>query len=184
MLMWPGPHGRGALALVLALAVACAALLPGRAEAQTQLTLSDFNRAGLDIEILILIETTEGSGDVLWGRGRFATGGDIGTLLDGGTNGVIPMISLPLQSNDPSLTDGNLIRLRRQGSGSGMTLNDDGALDLRSYFGAPVRAPTCGSTSRPRTGSPTRTSPGRWGTLAVATRPFRWTPTRRPSWRA
>ena len=116
----------------LSLVVVCSAMLLGRVEAQGLLTLGDFNRDGLDVEVLILVQRTSGSGDNLWSRPRFDVDG---ILVDGGTNGDVPLLSDPAHPDDPAITDGNLISMRR-GSGNIMILNDDGGLALDSYFGS------------------------------------------------
>ena len=109
----------------------------GPARGQEELTLADFDGTGLDVEILVLVQASEDfdTSNVLWGRGRFHGVNGYGTLLDGGTSDVIPMLSPPAHPNDPDPADGNLIRIRRDNSdGSSVTLNDDGGLHLSSYF--------------------------------------------------
>ncbi len=118
-----------AMLAVLVLAASGAGL--ARAQ-QTQLTLDDFDDAGLDVEIAVLVQADDTiTGSLLWARGRF---GDAGTLLDGGSSGVIPMLSDPAHSDDPSENGGNLIRIRRNDGGA-VVINDDGTLGLRPYFG-------------------------------------------------
>ena len=121
-------------ALVLAAVVATSGPVRGQ---EDDLTLGDFDRTGLDVEILVLVQASEDfdTSNVLWGRGRFLGVSGYGTLLDGGTSDVIPMLSPPAHANDPAPADGNLIRIRRDNSdGSSVTLNDDGGLHLSSYF--------------------------------------------------
>ena len=126
------------LAVFAALALAAAVATAGPARGQEELTLADFDQTGLDVEILVLVQASEDfdTSNVLWGRGRFLGVNGYGTLLDGGTGDVIPMLSLPAHPNDPDPADGNLIRIRRDNSdGSSVTLNDDGGLHLSSFFG-------------------------------------------------
>ena len=124
-----------AIAALAGLALLLSLLEADGASAQApQLTLDDFDDAGLDVEPAVLILTNSAIQDgKLWARGRFGEDGD---LLDGGTNSKIPMLSAPAHPDDPSDTEGNLIRIRRNNSGSSITINDDGDLVLSEYFGS------------------------------------------------
>ena len=120
------------LALLVALAVVFAAQ---PAQAQTVLTLGDFNDARLDVEMAVLFQAPATiTNDVLFARGRF---GNIGTVLDGDDgSGNIPLLSDPPHPNDPADTTGNFIRLRLVNSQSRVNINDDGDLTLSTYFQA------------------------------------------------
>ena len=122
-----------AITLFLLLAISAAGwFLPASdARAQTLLTLADFDAAGLDVEILVLIQANDTiTNNMLWARGRFGTEG---ALLDGGTSGAIPMLSAPAHPDDPATSDGSLIAIRR---GSSVRINDDGGLHLGDYVSA------------------------------------------------
>ena len=102
-----------ALALVLLLALGQADAARNVA-AQTALTLADFDRRNLDIEVLVLLQAPdpipqeEEGGEDLWSTGRFESNG---TVLDGGTSGSIPMLTAPHLPDDPNM--GTLARIRR-----------------------------------------------------------------------
>ena len=102
-----------ALALVLLLALGQADAARNVA-AQTALTLADFDRRNLDIEVLVLLQAPdpipqeEEGGEDLWSTGRFDSNG---TVLDGGTSGSIPMLTAPHLPDDPNM--GTLARIRR-----------------------------------------------------------------------
>ena len=86
------------------------------------LVLSDFDATGLDVDALALIEA--GSPPIVFGRAPRTAGGD---LLDG---------ELGLSDTDEPI---NWIRFRDAGSNAGserISLNDNGLLDLNTYFGA------------------------------------------------
>ena len=122
-----------AITLFLLLAISAAGwFLPASdARAQTLLTLADFDAAGLDVEILVLIQANDTiTNNMLWARGRF---GSEGGLLDGGASGAIPMLSAPAHPDDPDPSDGNLIAIRR---GASIRINDDGGLHLGTYVSA------------------------------------------------
>ena len=98
--------------LLLALGQANAARI--RAEAQSPLALTDFDRRNLDIEVLVLLQAPdpipqeEEGGEDLWSTGSFNSNG---SLLDGGTSGSIPMLTAPHLPDDPNM--GTLARIRR-----------------------------------------------------------------------
>ena len=107
--------------VLLAVALASVAVMSCASRttwAQAQLTLSDFDRTGLQMEMLALIEA--GADDPWWARDRF---GSQGTLVDG---------DLSIQH-----TADNIIRVRGYNSGANITINHDAAVDLTfsTYFG-------------------------------------------------
>ena len=125
--IWPGL----ALGLVVLLALAQAG--PARnVQAQSELTLASFDRTNLDIEVLVLLQTADpipqSGGDVLWSTGRF---GNNGTLLDGGTNGSVPMLTEPHLTDDPADL-GTLGRIRR--SSSDISINKLGGINGFSAY--------------------------------------------------
>ena len=120
------------LAVVLALFVA-AAWAARPAQAQAQLTLADFDDAGLDVEIAVLIQADDPiTNSNLWERVSYR---DAGTLLDGGSFGVIPILSAPAHPSDPPDNVGNLVRIRRNANGN-IVIYDYGSLALSTYFGS------------------------------------------------
>ena len=106
--------------LALAVLVAVVAVVGARPTlAQSTLVLSDFDQAGLELELLALI--TAGETARWYGRGTF---GDIGTLVDG-------ELGIGPDNND-------LIRIEEINSGELLTLNHDRSnpLGFSEYFGS------------------------------------------------
>ena len=129
----------GIAIVVLSAAVAAGWFLPSDAVvAQSLLTLADFDDEGLDVEMAVLLQAPDPiTGTVLFARSNFGT---VGTILDGGDSGNIPILSAPAHPDDPTPSNGNLARLRQRTAGgvTRLQLNDDNGtatgLQLANYF--------------------------------------------------
>ena len=124
--------------LIAALAAAGWFLTAPEVRAQALLTLADFDDAGLDVEMAVLLQAPATiSNDLLFARGSFGT---VGTVLDGAPGGNIPILSDPAHPDDPTPSNGDLarMRLRTVGGGTRLQLNDNNAtntgIHLTDYF--------------------------------------------------